>query len=1189
MRLSKLTVYGFKSFADKIEIEFGDGMTSVVGPNGCGKTNVVDAIKWVMGEQKPTAIRARSMEDVIFNGSAERKPLGFAEVTLTIDDAHQELPVDQPEISITRRLFRSGESEYLLNKQACRLRDIQDLFMDTGLAGDSYSVIQQGMVDVIISDKRDDRRAIFEEATGIQKYKSRRRETELKLKNTQQDLLRIGDVIGEVEKAVRSLKRQVNRAKRFQKYRDRLHDAEIHLAILKDRKFEEEMKPLREEMRQMRESREGTGSDLARIESKVEEARARELELEQAVGSLQRQVDEARERVREVEGELIALRERRTAASESAERSREEAVEMDRRRTAAIEEHERLETQLGTARSERDRLEEQEKGLTDRLEEIEGRLKTARERLADLKDRHDRASNYYQDEAQRAEFLQFKVQERQSRLEGLKRQAEEAREGAGKAREDRRRLEAELEQAREERGRLRERREAAEQAREGAAEALQAATRGRAEAEGTVKAARAERDVVSDLIQRLEGVDEAARDLRQDPEGFGPLLGEVLDVDSGAVAAVESALGPALEGLLTADDDALMQAIERLDGREEGGQAVLLAPYLAREDDGSVPEWAGAEGAREVLSDAVGGSGPEARLARGLLSRTLLVEDMDIALQLAPRASRTGWTLVTDRGEVVHPGGIVRAGRPAQRRAGGILSRRLRLEELEGWVRSAAEREAEAEQTLEERRADLEQRRGELTAATRALEEAEEHLAETERKSSATVSRLSGLQERAEDLETRIEDEENELAADRTELEKLSPLLSQALEESGVLGGEMESQRRQVQAIDEEREQARQEQQELRVNRVRSEHRIEGLQREMDRLVENAEQLQEAAAARRQQAEESEERHQELDGTISERENVLKQRREVRSRLETDLAEREKTYMEHRNVVADLEEDLKKERRAREDQQERLHSTELRLSELSMRRENLAERIRDEYDVDLEEVDEASLAEEGEEPPSHEELEEEVRTLRERLDRLGPVNLLALEEYESEKERLDFLTEQKQDLEDARDTLQQTIRKINKTARERFLATFEAIRANFRRTYEQFFEGGEADIYLAGEGDPLEDRIEIVARPKGKILKSMAALSGGEKALTAVSLLFAIYLVKPSPFCVLDEVDAPLDEANIGRFLKVLKSFEDSTQFILITHNKRTMEASDTFLGITMEEPGVSKVVGVRFGEEAAA
>ena len=386
-----------------------------------------------------------------------------------------------------------------------------------------------------------------------------------------------------------------------------------------------------------------------------------------------------------------------------------------------------------------------------------------------------------------------------------------------------------------------------------------------------------------------------------------------------------------------------------------------------------------------------------------------------------------------------------------------------------------------------------------------------------------------------------------------------------------------------------ERDRDRQLVQEVRLSRVRVEHRIDGLQRERHRLLESADELDKAAARRRAEAEEADRQTAELTRVMQEKEEALAGRREVRTKLEADYTEKEAAFYEHRNALAEQEEGLRRERRDREEQQERIHTLELKLHDLNARREHLAERIGEEYDVVLAEVDEARFVAEGEEPPAYEELDEEVRTLKERFDKLGPVNLLALEEYDTEKERLDFLTGQRDDLAAAREDLQQTIRKINKTARERFLATFEAIRSNFRRTYSLFFEGGEADIYLGEEGDPLESRIEIVARPKGKILKSMAALSGGERALTAVALLFAIYLVKPSPFCILDEVDAPLDEANIGRFLRVIKSFGESTQFILITHNKRTMEASDTFLGITMEEAGVSKVVGVRFGDEEEA
>ncbi len=1192
MRLSKLNIYGFKSFADKLEIGFGEGMTAVVGPNGCGKTNVVDAIKWVMGEQKPTAIRGKSMEDVIFTGSAKRKPLGFAEVSLTIEDTESVLPIDKPEVTITRRVFRNGDSEYLINKQQCRLRDIHDLFMDTGISNNAYSVIQQEMVDVIISDKTDERRMIFEEAAGIQKYKSRRRETQSKLKNTEHDLLRLSDVIAEVDKAVRSLKRQVSRAGRYQKYRERLSVAEVHLALMKDHRFEEEMRPLREELRDLRESRQGTGSGLGTKEAAVAEARRQSVDLEKAVAELQGEVEEARDRVRQVESELIALRERRSAAAEAAERGRSDAEEMDRRRTNALEEHQRLTGEQEESRAELEVLLKKEQKIDASLGEVEAELSQAQAALGELKDRHSRASHYYQDEAQRAEFLQFKVDERRRRLENLKRQKEDALAEAERAKQEDAEMAERLKEIRHRNSELRAGRSRLEEERDGETEKLEELTHRRAELAGTLKAAIAERDVVRELVESLEGVQDAVRELREaGEEGFGELLAEVLEVDDAAVAAVEAALGPALEAILLADETALNQALERLNERSEGGRAGLLAAHLAKPASVKLPAWAAdAPGGRGALSEAIPGDGRGALVARGLLARVLLVDQIEQALELAESASADGWTLVTSRGELVCPGGHIYAGRSASgQNTEGLLARRHRLDELEEQVGGQRLALAESDALVDRQKEKLADLRTRLSDLVGELEETEGTLHTLERSRGTAQSRHESLRERASDMEGRLKIETEELGEDETELEKLSPLLSQALQESGELGGSLEEQRLQVEKILAGRDKGRHTLQENRLSRVRSEHRIEGLERELKRLTESAEELAETAERRRAEAMESESNAATLVETISERETVLGQRQEVKDKLEADLGERDKAFYEHRNRQAELEDELRKERTAREDQQEKMHALELRLSELGMRRETLTERLQEEYDVDLGTVDETTLMEDGEEPPAYEDLDEEVRTLRERLDRLGPVNLLALEEYEAEQQRLDFLTEQRDDLEEARKDLQQTIRKINQTARQRFNETFGLIRTNFRDTYGQFFEGGEADIYLADDDDPLESRIEIVARPKGKILKSMAALSGGERALTAVALLFAIYLVKPSPFCILDEVDAPLDDANIGRFLRVLKAFEERVQFILITHNKRTMEASDTFLGITMEEPGVSMVVGVRFGEEAAA
>ncbi|HJP29969.1 MAG TPA: chromosome segregation protein SMC [Candidatus Latescibacteria bacterium] len=1181
MRLTHLDIFGFKSFMNKTEIPFGVGITGIVGPNGCGKSNVVEAIRWVLGEQRASAIRGHKMEDVIFAGTRARKPLGMAEVSLTIDNSEHVLPIDYTEVTVTRRLFRSGESDYLLNKVPCRLLDIQNLLMDTGLGPGAYSVMEQGMVDEIISEKTENRRRILEEAAGITKYKARRRSTWNKLESTEADLTRLEDIISEVKRQVDYLGRQVGRARRFQEFKTELDDLELRFGRHQYFGIGAQLQPLQVEFDEVSRASETGLTQFTAREADLEKRRLAVTEAEHALQEAGVALSRCVEEIHELDNRLVSSRERREAREHFIERASGQLEETRRQlqetRRQLGETGENLEAAGAEVESNREKLQSQEATATAADAEYESSrsgLDAENHRLRELlREKGERSGSLARLRSER-ESLQQDQEQLGAELGTVDKDLASARDSGQQA-------EQELEQRGERLRRIESDLADGRRRRADAGAAIEASGQKITDLRRGIEAEQARIQVLERVRSGYEGYSSGVRELLVDSpytELFEGVLGDLIEVDPDWDQAVEVALGDAVEALVARGDSGLLEALTYL--RERSGRAGIFplewqAPRQAMAID--LSDVAGVQG---PLADRVRAGGPVAPLLDRLLHNTYVVDDLTAALEVSRRHRGLSVRLVTADGQGVDIDGRL-AGGARSDHDDSVLGRGREIRQLRANVSrqharlSAAQAADGSEHT---RRAVLD---GYITDLTELLEverDAEREVRQRQRSAHEEVNRQ---QARHTQLQQRLEQSRQRLAeledGGRGQEERLATIESEAVE----LEERLQAREERVRSA----EQVRREQIEalnaLRVESVRVTEKAEGLRREMQRFtglqqehgktIERIEhEVSQAEGDRAGLAEREADTTAQLATKHSERDGLDEQRNErLRHQQEVSVASRE------------LDQEISRLQRQLSTQRERRHQLELKLAELSSEATRIKDRLTEEYDVDVESL--GPLNEEGFDAAV---AENRLGELRRGIARLGNVHVGVLEEYEEQKERYDFLVQHRDDLMAAVEDLRKTLQHIDRVARRMFRETFEQIREKFRETYGRFFPGGEADLQIEADVDPLESNIEIIARPRGKKLQNIGLLSGGEKALTAIALLFAIYQVKPSPWCILDEVDAPLDDANVERFLRVLREFAKGTQFCMVTHNKLSMASSDTLHGVTMPEEGVSQLVSVHVVEE---
>lgn len=1174
MKIKRLEILGFKSFQDKVSLDFPQAITAIVGPNGCGKSNVVDAIRWVMGEQSAKNLRGRSMEDIIFGGTEFRKPLGMAEVSLVFSTEDGRVPakyLNFTDIQVTRRLYRDGESEYLINKTPCRLLDVAELFMDTGIGARAYSIIEQGKIGMILHAKPEERRFLIEEAAGVTKFKARKVVALKKIEATRQNLLRIGDIVAEIKRQMNGLQRQAKKAERFREIRQELREIELTCAAKGYLRLQQERLCLEREVSGHETASQTLATAMSQAELGIESSKIKLFQTE-------RDLAQAQEEIFRFKGEL-------QGGENRLEFQRRELANLERQGERFQEELQGLRTQLGNAQAELGALSLQQSAYacdlgTESLE-LESR-EALLEELAlveaslvrELDDVRRGAFSAHSEAAQLANQLSSG----EKRLQAL---AEKVL-ASGR---DRVLLGERLAEATARVDALQGELQALARHRDEANEELLLVT-GRetdlkAEQESCERELARQREALSGLSSRLTSL----KELEAQFAGYGQgvrsvllaerfrevsftLLADAIEVDEEYEVALESVLGERLQYLLGGSSHAAVDALAHLKERGEGRASFVTAP--------PVPVFTGVLPAHSTpLRDKVKVAAEFAGLIEPLLQGALLAQDLTEALDQASR--HPACCFVTPDGDMVQGGGIVHGG-SLEAADQGIIHKKREMKALDLQLQQLTHEVQRLETARSRRRDELQQAEEDRSELRQSLHRLELELmnAEKDRQSREAEGRRLEEQAAVRELEEEQLIEEQTLLA--RELAELKVKRESAETRKAEQEQNVEGLLQRLQGARFEVEEARELVTALKVRVAALKEKGESAQRAHRRVEGLCSDLIARMAAR----------EKELDGSGGERARLLAAIEEgegalrvlvrhlegseaalvlVRERFETESVE---VQREEAKVKA-----LRSEAAALRDL---LSQRQLRLSELSLQLRHLEETLAEKFRVEVAEaLDRYGRIEWDEAERGARQAE-----LQKAIEEMGEVNLMAIDEFQQLEERFDFLSSQKSDLEESMNALQKAIHKINRTTRKRFLETFQLVNEKFQQIFPRLFCGGHAELRLTDEEDLLATGLEIVVQPPGKKLQNVSLLSGGEKALTAVALIFAIFLIKPSPFCLLDEVDAPLDDANIGRFNDMVREMSGASQFIIITHNRSTMAVADTLYGVTMEEPGVSKLVSVK-------
>lgn len=1177
MYLKSIEIQGFKSFANKIRLQFHNGITGIVGPNGSGKSNVADAVRWVLGEQRIKQLRGASMQDVIFSGTELRKPQGFAYVAITLDNSDHQLAVEFEEVTVARRLYRSGESEYLLNGTPCRLKDVNELFYDTGIGKEGYSIIGQGQIDRILSGKPEERRELFDEAAGIVKFKRRKEAAVKKLENEKQNLLRVNDILSELEKQVGPLERQAEKARIYLKKKEALKTLDVNMFLLEDTRMKEQLAGVEQKLtiasgdleetaaryEGIKEEYEQIQAEIERLDGEIEEARGRLTDTSVLRGKLEGQINVLKEQLRSAAGSEEHLNGRQSAVQKEID-----AKTADK--NVILEEKKEIDGKLAQAKASREEAALQLEQLQAVIAELNSNTEAGKNTIIEaLNERATIRSKMGRFDTM-LEQIEIRRAELNARL--LRAKSEEAEQE-----ETIRQLEEDFEKVNGEIRAFNNRQTDLEEALSSLREELGQKDQKLRDTQVVYHQQKSKLEALSNLTERYEGYGGSVKRVMEQKERHKGIVGVVADiikVERKYETAIETALGGNVQNIVTEDEDTAKEMIAYLKQNKAGRATFLPLTSIKNHQEFKTGEALKEKGAIG-LADSLVKTDPKYRdVARSLLGRILVVDQVDHAVQIA-RKYGYGLRIVTLEGELLVPGGAISGG--AYKNSSNLLGRRREMEELSAKVKEslvAIDALLDGiEKTKEERnrrRVELEQVKADLQEAFIRQNTARLNVMQAEEKKAEALQGSSSL----ETEEAQIQEQIQQIAGNKQEIQR-ELAASEELEKNveaqiGAFQKELEGKRTEESAQSAKVSECDMEVEKMLQVQGFEQTNLDRIDGEIARLEEELQEIREGLARNALEAREREGQITEIEKTIAASHTSQS---DDQSKLQEDIAQKEKLSAKQKSFFG-----------TREELAGRMGDLDKEVYRLNAQKEKLEESIEgqinymwSEYEITL--TDAVSLRDESmNELPA---MKKEVSSLKEEIRRLGDVNVNAIEDFKNLSERYTFLKTQHDDLVEAEKTLTGIIEELDGAMRKQFREKFAQIGREFDKVFKEMFGGGKGTLELIEEEDILEAGVRIIAQPPGKKLQNMMQLSGGEKALTAIALLFAIQNLKPSPFCLLDEIEAALDESNVGRFASYLHKLTKHTQFIVITHRRGTMEKADRLYGITMQEKGVSALVSV--------
>lgn len=1181
MFLKRLEVVGFKSFADRIGIDFVPGVTAVVGPNGSGKSNVTDAIRWVLGEQSAKSLRGSKMEDVIFAGSASRKPLNFAEVTLILNNEDEKVDVPYNEISVTRRVYRSGDSEYLLNNQHCRLKDITDLFMDSGLGKEAFSIISQGRVDEILNSRPDDRRTIFEEAAGILKYKMRKKKAEQKLAETDDNLSRVLDILHELDQRLEPLKIQSSVAKDYLRMTEELKESDISLIVHDLNKHDNELVMVKDEYDKLEEQEQNQSLKIVSLEKSVSELRAKMNDIDVLIDATQERLVEASAEVERWEGRKALMQEKRANAEKqlnqlqlSLQEAKKEEAEFAENEEENKQLFEKKKKEIQQLKAE---IKELELTLNSSLSEIEKQIDEAKNQYIDLLNEEAAGKN-------ELKHIEKQLAQHEETEERMNDRSEEMLKKLNEVSSMKDQLAQELERIRKNLNDTLAQYDLMQRQLKTLSSSLEEKQQMLYKAYQHQQQLKSRKETLEELESDFSGFNHGVKEIllardRGELTGIEGAVAELIKVEGKYSRAIETALGAATQQIVTKTEQDAQKAIGWLKAKR-AGRATFLPKTVMKSRKLStyqIEQAANHPAFIQLAFELVDFDEQNRNIIEYLLGNVLVASTLEGANQIAKLCGYK-YRVVTLEGDIVNAGGSLTGGYAKQQTS--LFTRKAELEQLTANLSQIEQSIVQAEkaiakekesltairnqvESLKMQSEDLQKEEMSLQTKFVELELEEKNLKNTvnltsSEKSSAT-SRRAALFKQKEQIEQRLFDLKNELQNVNELVEHLSQVKVRSETEKDQLREQQAEKRSELAVLQEQLNQLQIQTAEIALKRSKVLQQMESISQEI-LWIQN-----------------DEENHY----TEEEIEQAVMEWTEKRDKYTVTIQENRQLRTEYQQKLTELDEQLKELQRIHKGFLEQLRSMDVKKSRIEFEINRLNTILEEEYEMDFDEAKEAAI-----EIEDVDQIRKKVKLLKQSIEELGPVNLTAIEEYDRVLDRHTFLTEQRNDLVEAQETLNETIKEMDEEMSTRFKESFMLIQQQFREVFRELFGGGNADLILLEPENILETGIEIVAQPPGKKLQNLSLLSGGERALTAIALLFAILNTRPVPFVILDEVEAALDEANVERYTAYLRKLSSETQFIVITHRKGTMEGADVLYGITMQESGVSKLVSVKLEEE---